>query len=85
MPGCEPRIQSTTTQRGGGSSTVNLDHLIGSGGQISITDELFRDLLTQHKKRKAEEPVCYLRKFIAVQTLSLNVLIYLYFFFVGSS
>lgn len=59
LPGCEPRIQSTTTQRGGSSGSANLDHLIGPGGTISISEELYRDLLGQHRKRKNEEPVSH--------------------------
>lgn len=52
MSDCEPKIQSTTSARGG-----NLDNYIGPGGIASFSNDYYRQLLSQHRKRKRDEPV----------------------------
>lgn len=51
-PGSESRVQSTTAPRGG-----CLDHLVDSGGFFQFSEDMFRQRIHQHKKRKLDEPV----------------------------
>lgn len=34
-----------------------LDHLVGPGGTAALSEEFYRQIIFQHKKRKLEEPV----------------------------
>lgn len=58
-PGSESRVQSTTAPRGG-----CLDHLVDSGGFFQFSDEMYRQRIHQHKKRKLDDPVNTLRTII---------------------
>lgn len=51
-PGSESRVQSSTAPRGG-----CLDHLVDTGGFFQFSDEMYRQSIHQHKRRKIEEPV----------------------------
>lgn len=51
-PGSELRMQSTTEPRGG-----QLEYLVGPGGVLTLTDDIYRNSIYQHKRRKVEEPV----------------------------
>lgn len=51
-PGSESRVQSTTAPRGG-----CLDHLVDSGGFFQFTDDMYRQRIHQHKRRKLDDPV----------------------------
>lgn len=52
-PGTEPRIQSTTVQR-----NFPVEFPTGTGKDTSsLPDDVYRQLLAQHRKRKIDEPV----------------------------
>lgn len=51
-PGSESRVQSTAAPRGG-----CLDHLVDSGGYFQFSDDMYRQRVHQHKKRKLDDPV----------------------------
>lgn len=51
-PGAETRVISTMAPKGGA-----LDHLVGPGGTAALSEEFYRQIIFQHKKRKLEEPV----------------------------
>lgn len=55
-PGSELRMQSTTEPRGG-----NLEYLVGPGGVLTLSDDIYRNSIYQHKRRKFEEPVSVIR------------------------
>lgn len=50
-PGAELRILGTLSQGGA------LDHLVGPGGTAALSEEFYRQIIQQHRKRKVEEAV----------------------------
>lgn len=37
-----------------------LDHLVGPGGTAALSEDFYRQIILQHKKRKLDEPVTYI-------------------------
>ncbi|KAG4066801.1 hypothetical protein HA402_012868 [Bradysia odoriphaga] len=49
-PGAELRILGTLSSQGG-----TLDHLVGPGGTAALSEDFYRQIIQQHRKRKVDE------------------------------